>query len=88
MDLCATIKELTVERQRIDLSIQRLEQLLELGYVRHGRGRHSMPEAERQMVSNRMKEYWANRRRENRENKRAARKKPASDQVLVMAKTA
>ena len=63
MDLLKAIHELELERQRIESSIQHLEQVLELGYLRRGRGRRYMPEAERQMVSHRMKEYWANRRR-------------------------
>ena len=57
MDLYKAIHQLELERIRIEESIRHLEQVLELGHVRRGRGRRFMPEAERQLVSNRMREY-------------------------------
>ena len=64
MDLDKLIRELHQELSRIDLVIESLE-----GMVRNGnltvsshRGRKSMAEAERRIVSRRMKKYWATRR--------------------------
>lgn len=62
MDLQQTIRELRIERDRLDESIRSLEQLQKIGVPRKGRGRRSMPDAERQIVSDRMRRYWAARK--------------------------
>ena len=64
MDYLGALEELYQERQRLDKVIRNLEALL------HGeqppplstRGRKSMSEGERKVVSERMKNYWASRR--------------------------
>ena len=68
MDLYAAIRELYIDKQRLDRTIAALEELQSaqpsvaaLPY-KH-RGRKSMGTGERQEVSERMKRYWANRRR-------------------------
>jgi hypothetical protein len=68
MDLYAAIRELYIDKQRLDRTIAALEELqpaqagvAALPYKR--RGRKFMGTGERQEVSERMKRYWANRRR-------------------------
>jgi hypothetical protein len=68
MDLYTAIRELYIEKQRLDRTIAALEELKSaqagvaaLPYER--RGRKSMGTGERQEASERMKRYWANRRR-------------------------
>jgi hypothetical protein len=64
MDYQGALEELYQERQRLDKVIRNLEALL------HGkqppplstRGRKSMSESERKIVSERMRNYWASRR--------------------------
>ena len=69
MDLNQTITELRAERARLDRVIARLETLAGSGNytqavrVRSPRGRKWMGAAERHAVSERMKLYWAARRR-------------------------
>ena len=87
VDLLQTIKELTLERQRLDDSIRHLEHVLQSGNLRRGPGRRSMPQSERQVVSMRMKRYWADRRDTKRESKPAT-KETGQSAVLVMAKSA
>ena len=69
MDLRAIIRELMKERERLDELIQFLESAAQTGYQRprktkpgSRRGRKFMGEAERKMVSERMRGYWAARR--------------------------
>lgn len=67
MDIRKVIRELHEEKRRLDEVISSLEELqrnkaLEIPGKR--RGRKSMDAAARQEVSNRMKEYWASRRKQ------------------------
>jgi len=65
MDLQKAIQELYSERERIDEVIHSLEQFLSTngtGLPRRRRGRKSMGAEERQVVSERMRSYWAQRR--------------------------
>lgn len=65
MDLYQLIEELYAEKKRIDALVAALEKR-----IHHEkqppkrRGRKSMGEGERQIVSDRMKRYWASRRKE------------------------
>jgi hypothetical protein len=63
MDLDKVIRELHQELKKIDLVIESLEELIRTGtlnVVNH-RGRKSMAQDERRIVSERMKKYWASR---------------------------
>jgi hypothetical protein len=69
MDLYKAIQELYGEKERLERVIASLEELQRTAGVtpepRPGlkrRGRKSMPAAERERVSERMKTYWAARR--------------------------
>jgi hypothetical protein len=73
MDVLKAIRELQTEKQRLDEVIARLEALT-LGRVgvrtipeetvtRKRRGRKSMGQEERAVVSKRMRDYWASRRK-------------------------
>jgi hypothetical protein len=65
MDVWAALRELWLEKQRLDRTIQILE-AIERGEAppgKPGRGRSSMPEEERKIVSERMKRYWARQRK-------------------------
>jgi hypothetical protein len=64
MDLDKVIRELHRELVKIDLVIESLEELIRNGTITEGshRGRKSMAEKERRIVSERMKKYWASRR--------------------------
>jgi hypothetical protein len=68
MDLDKVIRELHQERAKIDLVIESLEQLIRTGTLTLGdhRGRKSMAAEERRIVSERMKKYWASRRKNPR----------------------
>ena len=73
MDIFKAIQELIAERDRLDAAIECLEQILggepgEAPQVKSRRGRKSMGEEERQQVSRRMVEYWAQRRRKESGN--------------------
>jgi hypothetical protein len=67
MDLFKAIEELRAEKRRLDEIIARLEDLATgrgvTGQSTTKRGRKSMSEAERVEVSQRMKAYWAKRRK-------------------------
>lgn len=67
MNLNQTITELRAERDQLDRVIAQLESLAAFGNgeqpARSTRGRKSMGEAERHEVSERMKRYWAKRRK-------------------------
>jgi hypothetical protein len=69
MDLLKVIQELYDERKRLDGAIAALESVLENKAVlpepkgSKRRGRKSMSHEERQKVSERMRKYWAARRR-------------------------
>jgi hypothetical protein len=65
MDYWAAIRQLYVEMHRLDKAIATLEALSAGDSVgqESRRGRKNMPEEERQKVSERMKRYWANRRK-------------------------
>ena len=70
MDLLDTIQELRAERARIDAVIANLEALTQSGdgaapTVHARRGRKFMGAAERREVSERMKKYWASRRKDS-----------------------
>lgn len=67
MDLQKAIQELYSERDRINGVIQSLEQIASTNgtvVARRRRGRRSMGAEERQVVSERMRSYWAQRRTE------------------------
>jgi hypothetical protein len=71
MDLYKAIQELYAEKERLERVIASLEelqrttvQLPDLPSVTKRRGRKSMSEAERKIVSQRMKEYWSSRKQE------------------------
>ena len=69
MDLLKTIQELYEERKRLDGAIAALESVLEAdadspnGHPSSRRGRKSMGSEERLEVSERMRKYWAARRK-------------------------
>jgi hypothetical protein len=64
MDLNRTIADLRAQREKLQAVIKQLEGLDGTGVKpRSPRGRKSMGEAERRVVSARMKRYWAKRRR-------------------------
>ncbi|MFB3829759.1 MAG: hypothetical protein ACE15B_23515 [Bryobacteraceae bacterium] len=69
MDLYKTIRQLYEERERLDRVIASLEELQSTGIDLNAplpvkrRGRKSMNPDERREVSERMKRYWANRRK-------------------------
>jgi hypothetical protein len=74
VDLYKTIQELYTEKEKLERVISSLEELqrtatgmavVSLGGKR--RGRKSMNAKERQEVSERMKKYWANRRKQRGE---------------------
>lgn len=65
MDLSKAIRELYEEKRRIDEVIASMEDYLRANEalpVRRKRGRKSMGDAERQVVSERMRKYWAEQR--------------------------
>jgi hypothetical protein len=69
MDIYRIIQELVEERNRVDRIILSLEEMERSGKpsgtgVRNHRGRKSMDAKARKEVSDRMKRYWANRRKE------------------------
>ena len=73
MDLYKIISELYFQRGKLDLVIAALEELQRVQQSADGlaapplrRGRKSMSAEERRQVSERMKEYWQNRRRPSR----------------------
>ncbi len=75
MDYHKIIRELYADRHRLDRVIAELEQLHNAQHgaeavpaPRSRRGRKSMGAQERQQVSQRMKAYWANRRRKQATN--------------------
>jgi hypothetical protein len=65
MNLQTILEELYLERERLGRTIAALEELAspESPQVHDRRGRKSMGAAERLEVSERMKKYWANRRK-------------------------
>lgn len=72
MDIAQIIRELHLERERVDKAIRLLEELI-LENRRAadaprggGRGRKFMGQAERLAVSQRMRKYWEERRQKNR----------------------
>jgi hypothetical protein len=75
MDLYKAIQELYAEKERLERVIASLEelqrttvQLPELPSATKRRGRKSMSEDERKVVSQRMKEYWSSRKQEQTES--------------------
>jgi len=77
LDLYKTIRDLLEERKRLDSLIHRLEsmQRAEMEMARKEppkrRGRKQMSESERREVSERMRRYWADRRKEAQTETRA-----------------
>ena len=68
MDLYKAIRQLYEERARLDRVIASLEELQKTGQEDHAeppkrRGRKDMSAEERGQVSERMKQYWADRRK-------------------------
>ena len=69
MNMDHIIATLTAERDRIDQTLQELQQLQRpKGTGRRGRKPNTMTEEERAAVSRRMKRRWAKVRAERREN--------------------
>jgi hypothetical protein len=68
MDYWGALRDLQMELQRVDQVIHNLEMLAagNAAPVMNRRGRKNMSPAERKLVSERMRTYWASRR--NREN--------------------
>jgi hypothetical protein len=73
MDLERIIRDLRDEIDQIDHAIEVLSSIAANHPVKTSRrGRKSMSEAERRQVSKRMREYWAKKRKETKnESKRA-----------------
>ena len=72
MDLRKTIQELYAQKEKMEHVISLLEELQRtppsaVPLTGKRRGRKSMPAKERAEVSERMKKYWASRRREDSE---------------------
>ncbi len=67
MDLYKAIRQLYEERARLDRVIASLEELQRAAEAEEEqpkrRGRKTMSEQERRQVSERMKQYWADRRK-------------------------
>ena len=65
MDLNKAIRDLHEELEKLNQVISSLEEFQRTGTLPtpRRRGRKSMDEGERQMVSERMKKYWDNRRK-------------------------
>lgn len=63
MDFWAALRDLYLEKKRLDRVIETLEALVrgEDVPVKSRRGRKHMPEEERRVVSERMKRYWASK---------------------------
>ncbi len=79
MDLHKAIHDLYAEKEKLERVIASLEELQrtagslsELPQTGGRRGRKSMSPKERQEVSERMKKYWASRRKQQRELQRPA----------------
>jgi len=68
MDLNKAIRDLHEELNKLNQVIASLEQFQSTGTlpIPPRRGRKSMNEQERKVVSERMKEYWAGRRNQKR----------------------
>jgi hypothetical protein len=73
MDLHKTIQDLYAEKEKLERVIASLEELQRAAAANahvmgssKRRGRKSMSSQERKEVSERMKKYWANRRRNSR----------------------
>ena len=69
MDLLGTINYLILQKERLDHAIAQLEALQDPNQnyervVSKKRGRKSMGDAERAQVSERMRKYWADRKRQ------------------------
>ena len=76
MDLDGTLRELRFRRDRLAAVIEQLEALNGSGDVnapvrRSTRGRKFVGAAERREIAERMKKYWANRRRAQGDEKHA-----------------
>ena len=69
MDLDKAIRKLRNERKKLDEVIASLEQLSNAAKTvgKGRRGRKSMDEPARKEVSERMKKYWASRRKKQQE---------------------
>ena len=67
MDLRVIISALNEEKARLDEVIHNLEALGKSkggsSVVAKGRGRKTMPESERKVVSERMRKYWESKRK-------------------------
>lgn len=75
MDIMQMIRELHAERDRVTKAIEALEEMaarVNAFENKTRRGRKAMSEAERRVVSERMKKYWAKRR----QAARAVKKEP------------
>ena len=76
MDLYKAIQDLYAEKEKLERVIASLEELQRTAGSVHvpptgkRRGRKSMNAKERQEVSERMKRYWANRRKRQHDTKR------------------
>jgi hypothetical protein len=72
MDLYKAIRDLYAEKEKLEKVIGSLEELQKAAEAtpllgeRKRRGRKGMDEGERRVVSERMKRYWANRRKQQK----------------------
>ena len=87
MDLYKALQDLYAEKEKLERAIESLEQLqrAERGSPTEEpstkrRGRKSMSPEERDLVSDRMKRYWAARRSAKREQRQPATKSAPKDQ--------
>lgn len=77
MDLHKALQDLYAEKEKLERAIASLETLRRVGgelpplpNIGKRRGRKSMDSRERAEVSERMKKYWASRRKQKSESKR------------------
>jgi hypothetical protein len=73
MDIFKAIQELQDEKQRLDEVITRLEIIANQTAPAQRRGRKFMTAEERHAVSERMREYWAARKKQARSSASKAR---------------
>jgi len=64
MDFSKVLRDCYRKKESLERAIAALEQLIDLEAHPKRRGRHSMGVEERQQVAERMKKYWASRRKE------------------------
>jgi hypothetical protein len=83
MDLYKTIKDLHEQKKRLDVVIESLEEMQRTGKTapageQKRRGRRFMDAEARKEVSERMKRYWAKRRKDAKAEAKLANAAPAA----------